>query len=298
MRDVTSARSSPASGRKPSPQRFDVFGFRFTFSSPDATATALVRRLYGRFGVATGGSRAHFSLAFDTGTGAWRSMLGAQVLCEKPCLSPVLHELEYAICARVLRSAGCMILHGALVRGHSRAALLIGESGAGKSTLALALAARGYRVEGDDIALYDPLYGAIRALPRCVHLDGASWRLLIAAGLRVPDLARRHNFVSPSDLGASGEAVESIDEIVLLSLGPSSQHPIEPISQASMAMALLAEAGWEGMPMEAALTAIGRLVGAARCHRAGRDELSGTTQAVASLLGPPDQSRARCSSER
>jgi hypothetical protein len=268
-------------------ERFDVFGVRFAFTSPDAHAAGFIRRLYGRFRVREGTPDFHFCLVYGVGGASWQASLGTSLLFEKPRLAEALQELEYAICSRVTAAPRRIILHGAFVFARERAVFIAGESGAGKTTLALALAARGYRVGGDDIAFLDATSGVVQPLPRCAHLDSQSWFLLTEVGLQVPDLSRRYNFVTPADLGGGDEHTPPVRHIVLLARGDLGSPMLERVSQAQTEVALLSEAGWDGIRDREALSAIGRLVGSSICHRLVRGELSLTADKVASMLGPP-----------
>jgi HprK-related kinase A len=63
-----------------------------------------------------------------------------------------------------------LLLHASTVEREGRALLMTGLSGAGKSTLAALLAARGWRLMGDEFALVDPATGLVHAFPRLVSL--------------------------------------------------------------------------------------------------------------------------------
>ena len=67
-----------------------------------------------------------------------------------------------------------LLLHAACVERDGRALLLTGESGSGKSTLAALLAARGWRLMGDEFALLDLTDGAIHAFPRLTSIKNAA----------------------------------------------------------------------------------------------------------------------------
>ena len=113
-------------------------------------------------------------------------------------------------------AAGFVVLHGATVCGPTGSVFIAGRSEAGKTTLALGLAARGHAVMSDDIALLEPVSGAIHPVPRCFHLDDRSRRLLRRAGLRLPDLARHYGFVSPADVNPPRSGAVVVRHIVLL----------------------------------------------------------------------------------
>lgn len=67
-----------------------------------------------------------------------------------------------------------LLLHASVVERDGRALLMTGESGAGKSTLAALLAARGWRLMGDEFALVDPATGMVHAFPRLISLKNAA----------------------------------------------------------------------------------------------------------------------------
>lgn len=67
-----------------------------------------------------------------------------------------------------------LLLHASVVERDGRALLMAGESGAGKSTLAAMLAARGWRLMGDEFALIDPATGLVHAFPRLISLKNAA----------------------------------------------------------------------------------------------------------------------------
>lgn len=74
-----------------------------------------------------------------------------------------------------------LLLHASAVERDGRALLMTGESGAGKSTLAALLAARGWRLMGDEFALIDLVDGRVHAFPRLVSLKNAAIDVVAAA---------------------------------------------------------------------------------------------------------------------
>ena len=73
-----------------------------------------------------------------------------------------------------------LLLHASAVEKNGRALVMTGESGAGKSTLAALLAARGWRLMGDEFALLHPATGELHAFPRLVSLKNQSVAALAA----------------------------------------------------------------------------------------------------------------------
>lgn len=274
----------------PAVDRFDVFGYGFALVTGSTTARQLVRRLYLPFGTEDDGARTTvFRLETHTVAGgrAWRVLLGCELLAERRSLGAALRQLEYEVCLRVIaHRSDLIVLHGATVFAAEGTALITGPSGAGKSTLALALAARGYCVGGDDIAFLDPRTGAVQPLPRCSHLDARSRRLLRQVGLRLPDAATHHGFVTPADLGAVAPLSAPVRRLWCVGRGMGPRPQIVSVAQAEMVTLLLSEAGWASAPATAALAALGRLVGGAACYRLSSGRLDTTVAAVAALLGP------------
>ena len=74
-----------------------------------------------------------------------------------------------------------LLLHASAVERDGRALLMTGLSGAGKSTLAALLAARGWRLMGDEFVLVDPETGLIHAFPRLVSLKNQAIGVVEAA---------------------------------------------------------------------------------------------------------------------
>jgi len=74
-----------------------------------------------------------------------------------------------------------LLLHASTVERDGRALLMTGLSGAGKSTLAALLAARGWRLMGDEFALVDPETGRVHAFPRLVSLKNGAIPIVRAA---------------------------------------------------------------------------------------------------------------------
>lgn len=101
---------------------------------------------------------------------------------------PLRHGLLAAEMAMNLQMAlgqrRYLLLHAAAVERDGRALVITGESGAGKSTLAALLAARGWRLMGDEFALVDPATGLVHGFPRLVSLKNES---VAVVAREVPD---------------------------------------------------------------------------------------------------------------
>jgi hypothetical protein len=151
----------------------------------------------------------------------------------------------------------------------------------------LSLAARGYRVGGDDVALLEPRSVTIRPLPRCFHLDARSRRLLRQAGLSMPEAALRYAFLTPADLGMPRTPAAPVRRIIFLGLGDNGAPKLTELSQAETIARLLSQTPPGAGSVTEVLAALRPLVGAAGCYHVLRSSLSETTDAVAALLGPP-----------
>ncbi len=272
---------------------FQLFDFRFRVVSESATARRLLYRLYGAY--ATSGADLHpsaFTLHIERlatpGARRWRIHDGDARIGGRVTLGLALQELEYAVCVRMIaHRPDLMALHGATVLAAGGACFISGRSGAGKTTLALALAARRYRVGGDDIALIDPNTGAASPVPRCFHLDESSWRLLRDVGLPIPAQALRHKFLTPADLCVTDIAPVTVRHILLVARGSEPDPRLVSLTQAEAELGLLPEADWPGGSAVRALPALGRLVSGAAAYRLTSGRLDATAGAVAALLGPP-----------
>lgn len=67
-----------------------------------------------------------------------------------------------------------LVVHSAVLEKHGRALLLPAPPGSGKSTLCAALAARGWRLLSDELALIEPAAGRVVPMPRPISLKNRS----------------------------------------------------------------------------------------------------------------------------
>lgn len=210
----------------------------------------------------------------------WRLLQDDGLLSHAGSLGAALQRLEYEICRQVIaHRPDLLALHGATV--------FTGASGAGKTTLVLALAAQGYAVGGDDIALFDPRAGALWPLPRCFHLDQRSWTLVRQARLSIPVDAARHRFLTPADLGMVTPHTAPLRQVLLLAPGPDHEPRLTPLSQAEVSMGLLPQLHCASASPERAVAALPALLGEAAGYRLLRGDLAPTVAAVIDVLGPP-----------
>ena len=85
--------------------------------------------------------------------------------------------------------------HASALTRNGRTLLIPGVSGAGKSTLALALAANGFDLLGDDLTFMDPRSGAIRPFPRALHVHDDAIPLLQKAGFSYDESLHLRGFL-------------------------------------------------------------------------------------------------------
>jgi hypothetical protein len=282
-------RSLPA---QPATACFHVLGYTFGVATRSAVALRLLRRLYGSFVIADPAPATEtFSLVgrkADRGH-RWEVSLGNQRLGGARSLGTVLNHLEYEICLRIVANRPhLVVLHGSTVFTADGAALITGPSGAGKSTLSLALAARGYRVGGDDVALLDPRTGTIQPVPRCFHLDACSRRLLRREGLPMPEQALRYGFMTPSDLGMTETPAAPVRLIVYLGRREGHTPQLAPVIQAEMIVRLLSETPRRTRSANEHIAILRPFVSAAACYHLVSGRLPATADALAALLGPAE----------
>jgi hypothetical protein len=216
--------------------------------------------------------------------------LGEDVLHLERSLGCALQQLEFEICRRVLaHRADLLAVHGATIfaAAGTAAAIITGPSGAGKSLLTLALAARGYRVGGDDIALFDPRSGVLRPFPRCFHLDAHAWRLARETGLKLPAAALRHRFLTPVDVSVASPQPAPLRHVFLAGRGTQSSPHLTVLTQAEVAVGLLPQLSWSTHARTAAISALLSLTVESSGYRLISGDLAATASAVAGVLGPP-----------
>ena len=270
------------------------FGYRYRVSSPSATARRLLLRLYAPFRTDAGSETVdHFHVEPPAaGRGLWRLRLGESWLGEEESLGLILQRLEYELCLRTMaHRPDLLALHGATVftDGGRGAAIISGFSGSGKTTLTLALAARGYRVGGDDIALIDPRTHQLWPMPRCFHLDNHTWSLVRGEGLHIPAEAVRHRFLTPADLGEVELHAAPVRHVLLTERGPDPVPRVTPLPLAAVALALLPQLECATANPATAVAALTPLLKEASGYRLISGDLTATVDLVASLLVPPEE---------
>ena len=270
-------------------QRYCLFGYRFSFCTNVPRAAELFSRLYaGKADNRPEATAKFYRLLHYPGAAAdeqWQIEVPGLASHAKPTLGDCLYSIEASISGDMTRhDHGLHFVHGAVVYAAQGDILLTGNSGAGKTTLSLALAARGLRVGGDDIALLNPLDGLLQPHARCFHIDARSAEMLAGLGLELPADALRDQFVTPLDLGMP-EPPPARPRFVFLLEPERRQAPsIVPETQAEAASALLMQTARGRFSDIEALRAIVRLTGAARCFRVWSGDLASTTGAILHLV--------------
>jgi len=200
-------------------------------------------------------------------------------------LPHALWNLEAALCETIIRSQRRSIaIHAAIIQVEDSIAILAGRSQAGKTTLSLALARRGLRVAGDDVALVEPETLNVLPIPRCFHVDDRGAALLEAGGPPLPTAWRRFRFIVPNDfggpVGSSGHP-----RWLIFMRGPRAGHPmIAAVSQAEMTARLLSECGQGPLSDSETIAVICRLASGASCFALTPGPLGETADAITTLL--------------
>ncbi|MEQ1898447.1 MAG: hypothetical protein ABL971_13775 [Vicinamibacterales bacterium] len=271
-------------------RRYNLFGYRATFRTNHARAEALLSGLY--VGKADGNERGPLNLYEllhrpEAPVGEqWAIAVPGLAAHSKPTLGEAMFGIEASMAGDVARyDHGLFIVHGAVVYTPQGALLLSGFSGSGKTTLSLALAARGFALGGDDMALLDPSTGLIEPHPRCFHIDPPTDRLVEELGLHLPADALRDRFVTPWDLGVASLPPARVRAVFLLESERVAAPRIVPESQAEAASALLLQVGRGRFSDVEAVRHVAAMTGSARCFRVWSGELGASVDAVLAAAG-------------
>jgi hypothetical protein len=261
---------------------FCVYGFPFVLRTNHPDSQEAFLRLYRKFlSPRAGETGVEAVLSEETDGFRWRlreKALGASDL------GSALWGLEAALCEAILRSQQrWTAIHAATVYSRDSAIMLVGPSGAGKSTLSVALSRRGFTLATDDVAFVDPQTLYVHPIPRCVHLDQESVRLLQADGLRFPDDWKRFSFLAPVDLD-NRPIPECRAGLLIYIARPRAQRPqIRPVSQSEMAARLLSETGQGPLTDSENLAVLARISSSAGCFHLVPGSLSETADLVSDL---------------
>jgi hypothetical protein len=262
---------------------FTVYGFPFVLRTEDAEARNPIVRLYRRFlKTTTVRDPAAAVIANERPGFRWALQGKAGAAGE---LGSALWGLESALCEAIIRSQQRLIaVHAATLDSGNSAVMLIGRSGSGKSTLSVALSKRGLVLGADDVAFVDPQTLNVHPMPRCLHLDQNSVRLLEVDGFCFPDAWRRCSFVAPDDLD-NRCGFQCRAGLLIYVHDTRAEHPhLKEISQSEMAGHLWSETGQAPHADSEIVNVLATLAGGARCFDLTQGPLSETADAVANLV--------------
>jgi len=156
--------------------------FVFRLRSPLPEIRETLRLLYADYPLEPEGGFADFDVQVTPPRGP-RRWVRPQVLFlldGRPWFKPLPRRhavpmLEWGMNWCVYHHMHCyLVIHAAVAARGGRAVLMPGPPGAGKSTLCAALAARGWRLLSDEMALVDPKDGQVHPLPRPISLKNES----------------------------------------------------------------------------------------------------------------------------
>lgn len=273
-----------AAHRAAAADSFCVYDFPFCLRSNVPEAQSLIAGLYRNFVAPSfDGPVAEAIIERESeGWFSWRLVEKGGVTATLPS---ALWNLEAALCERIIRSQRRSIaIHAATIPVGNSMALLAGRSEAGKTTLSLALARRGFRVAGDDVALIDPETLNVLPIPRCFHVDDPGAILLEADGLRLPAAWPRFRFIVPDDFGIATKPPGRARWLIFMR-GPRAGYPsIEPVPQAEMTARVLSETGQGPLSDSETVRVICGLAAGASCFALTPGALGETADAIADLL--------------
>jgi hypothetical protein len=283
--------SSAAALQPATEDSFCVLGFPFVLRTNRCDLRDAIVRLYQQF-LSPSIAESRVEAVFSSESDGFRWRLGDKTAAALD-LQSALWGLESALCEAIIRSQQHWIaVHAATVYTDHSAVMLLGPSGAGKSTLSIAVSKRGFTLATDDVALVDPQTLNIHPIPRCVHLDAQSVRLLEAEGFHFPETWERFSFLAPVDLDTKPIPRCRAGLLIYIS-GARAQHPdIRLISQSEMAARLLSETGQGPLTDSETIHVLARLSSFAACFNLIPGSLSETANAVADLISRRQQEPA------
>jgi hypothetical protein len=267
---------------------FAVFGPRISIRSTEPIVVDSFRRLYRHFPETDSPAGAYeVEIVKHAGGGSveWEAIVAGERRMRDARLDRILHQAESVFCTHVLLNATHLIgLHVATVCLPDGVALITGDSGVGKTTLTLTLSAKGYPVDGDDMALLDPETSLVWGLPRCFHLDDRAVDMVAEQGLPVAELETSRGFLTPSDIGDGGTAARPVKAVFFLLPDDLAQPAVEPLTMAETAAKLERQSGPRDRPATELFTAFSKMLDRARCFRLRRGPLGPTADAVCEIL--------------
>lgn len=262
---------------------FAVYDFPFVLRTRDSEARSRIVRLYRKF-LKNAGVRDPAEAVIDNECQGFRWALGGKAGAARS-LNGALWNLESSLCEAIIRSQQRLIaVHAASLSSGDSAVMLIGRSGSGKSTLSVALSKRGLVLGTDDVAFVDPQTLNVHPMPRCLHLDENSVRLLEADGFCFPETWWRCSFVAPNDLD-NRSAFQCRAKILIYVHETRAEHPhLDEIPQSEMTGRLWSETGQGPLADSEVVAMAANMSGGARCFNLTQGPLSETADALANLV--------------
>lgn len=186
---AATARADDRRRRARAPEReavYEVLGVRVGVRAEDSDAIALIDRSFDAVRRRDGRAPAAFvALRRDPAGDGWIVVdpEGAAIPARAGGAGALelLHQLVVALMAG-LQARGLLAVHAAAVARGGRAVVLSGPGGTGKTTLALALAARGFEILSDELAVLDPATGQVYPYRRNVHVRPGTPELVDGLG--------------------------------------------------------------------------------------------------------------------
>lgn len=264
-------------------QQFNLFQYRFVFETNDPLAANRIGTLYGQYQQENGSDGdsppPRYRLIRESGD-AFLSQRADGTESRTNQLGLALDAVQYGITDQLGQAPHAHhMIHAAVVYSPAGDLLISGVSGAGKSTLTLALAARGLRAGGDDVAMIDGHENVVRPVPRCFHLDQSSLDLLAAEGFR-PSASAVPHFPIPQDWWPTPMPAARIRHVLLLGPERAAEPQLTPMSHAEMTTALLMETSRGDFTDREGIQALGQMIGETRCYRVWSGPLPDTVEAV------------------
>jgi len=263
---------------------FSLLGQPVAVRSKEPQVFAAYRRLYRHFPEIPPTPEAHLVEIIEHAndeSGHWEALVEYLPSHRHATLGQALHRAEVRLCSHaLLHSTDVIGLHTSTIAFGDELALVTGDSGSGKTTLTLSLSARGFPVDGDDIAVLDPLTGLVRGMPRCFHLDSASIEMLAEQGLDVDSKQVCEGFLTPGDVGDGHMLPRRVRAIFFLTPDNLAEPIATPIAHSEAAAKLDGQTGPRHLPSLELFAAFSTMLRDARCFELRRGPLGTTADLV------------------
>ena len=263
---------------------FSLLGQPVAVRSREPKVFSAYRRLYRRFPEIPHSPEAHvveIVKRADDDSHPWEALIDHLPNERHATLGEAMKRAERRCCSHALLHTPEVIgLHAATIAFGDEFALITGDSGSGKTTLTLTLSARGYPVDGDDIALLDPTTGLVRGMPRCFHLDDPSIDLLAEQGLVVREREICEGFLTPRDVGDGEMLLRPVKALFFLQPSDLPQPAVVHLSHADAVARLNSQTGPRLVPASHVFAAYASMLRGAHCFELRRGPLGTTADLV------------------